>query len=167
MLRQRRVVFRFAGDQHEESRPGWPVGKTTDGGRHPDCGTLCCRQWQMELCDGLRHALLPPVADGALRRTAARSAAASGGWKLCDGLRHALLPPVADGSSAPCGAELFIFSCAEEAPHRIRQSRIYHGRQQSVPHSAGTAMGASKASRTQCRTCRRMKRRGWAGSFVR
>jgi hypothetical protein len=51
------------------------------------------------------------------------------------GVRHALLPPAADGSFAPCGAELFLFSCAEEAPHPIRQSRSHHRREQSFAHS--------------------------------
>ena len=29
----------------------------------------------------------------------------------------------------------FLFSSTEEAPHPIRQSRIYHGREQSFAHS--------------------------------
>ena len=63
----------------------------------------------------------------AARKSKARSAGSSA-------------PATADGSSAPCGAEFFLFSFTrEEAPHHIRQSRIY--------------LGASRASRTpECGT---------------
>jgi hypothetical protein len=114
------------------------------------------RREQSVVHSGVRHALLPPC----------------GGWKLCSmrcgalplsrisvsspsphrsaphpaepelprreqsvahsGVRHALLPPAEDGSSAPCGAELFLFPAVQSprlhltAPPRIRQSRSYH-----------------------------------------
>jgi hypothetical protein len=35
------------------------------------------------------------------------------------GVRHALLPPLVDGSSAPCGAELFLFSHTEELQQAV------------------------------------------------
>jgi hypothetical protein len=50
------------------------------------------------------------------------------------GVRHALLPPAGDGSSAPCGAELFLFTARKTL-------RTTSGR-------AGAAVGASRASRT-------------------
>jgi len=61
----------------------------------------------------------PGMSTASRTRSAARSAAASGRW-----------------SSAPCGAELFLFLVTEEDPHRIRQSRNRHWRQQSLPQSA-------------------------------
>ena len=54
--------------------------------------------------------------------SAARFAAASGRWKLCS-MRRGALP----FSRKP--------SCHRRAPHRIRQSRNHHRREQSFAHS--------------------------------
>ncbi len=51
------------------------------------------------------------------------------------GVRHAMLPPARDGCSAPCGAELFLSSCAGRTPPHIRQSRSCPRREQSFAQS--------------------------------
>ena len=58
----RRFVFPFTAQPQEElraasGRAGAAIGASR-ASRTPECGTLCCRQWGMELCSMRGGALL-------------------------------------------------------------------------------------------------------------
>jgi hypothetical protein len=78
------------------------------------------------------------------------------------GVRHALLPPAVDGSSAPCGAELFLFP-AFQSP-RLRRS---------APHPAEPELPSARAKRRalRCATFRSLthprSNENWAVATIR